>query len=115
MRSGPKGETQLTPTPIARRGLAELPRKNSLNPGAEAKSAGVCTAPVSSTLQSATGLVNETRLLVLVADGEQMYFTSSSDGCLTCQSDPTSTKADGLRPRLLSPELTGNSSSSRPM
>ena len=32
IRSGPNGETQLTPMPTERRGLTELPTKNSLNP-----------------------------------------------------------------------------------
>ena len=33
MRSGPKGETQLTPMPIDKRGFGELPRKRSWKPG----------------------------------------------------------------------------------
>src|SRR5574338_668981 len=35
IRSGPNGEVQLTPTPIDRRGLPELPRNSSLKPGEE--------------------------------------------------------------------------------
>jgi len=31
--SGPNGDTQLTPTPIDKRGLGEFPRKTSLKPG----------------------------------------------------------------------------------
>src|SRR5439155_14432095 len=111
MRNGPKGDTQFTPMPIVRRGLGELPRNTSLNPGEEENKVGSCVAPLVSTLQSAFAPAKlEVRSFAVQRNG-----MLSSCGCLTFHSDPTSTNADGLRPRLFMPELTGNSSSSRPM
>ena len=44
-RSGPKGETQLTPMPIDKRGFGELPRNSSLKPATRVKPLVPVSAP----------------------------------------------------------------------
>src|SRR4051812_19824669 len=106
MRSGPNGDVQLTPMPTDSRGFAELPRNSSLNPGEAAYS-----------VESQAGSRGPRSIVVnpvVASIGVQMLTTSISWGFFTFHTDPTSTKADGRRPTLLRPEVTGNSSSSRP-
>src|SRR5205809_6275366 len=104
-RSGPNGDVQLTPTPIASRGLAEPPRKNSLKPFD-------LLYPVGQAVGSPGRIVFVSEGVVSVAGRKQVATMSVRIGLVMLQSEPTSTKADGRSPTLRRPELVGNSSSS---
>src|SRR5687768_5028521 len=109
MRNGPNGETQLTPTPIARRGLGELPRNSSFTPAMRVK-------PVAGQVWVAS----PGRMMIggggaVVAVDWQTAMISVSSGDFSAHTEPTSTNADGRRPMLRIDELVGNSSSIRPM
>ena len=52
-RSGPKGETQFTPTPIDRRGLGRIAKENFLEAGGGIDSVASCATPFESMLQLA--------------------------------------------------------------
>src|SRR5690348_13039487 len=90
-RSGPNGEIQFTPTPTDTRGLGELPRKSSLNPGVASKDVGLGTVlPARSFVQSGVELLNDVNPVVPDL-GAQKATMSVSVGWVMLHNDPAST------------------------
>ena len=104
IRSGPNGEIQLTPMPIDRRGLAELPRKNSLNPGTRVNPSSCPMWRRRSSTVHRTGRHVESPCPSVFGTGTQVAMMSRQDRAWSARhSDPTSMNADGRRPTLRKP------------